>query len=112
VPKNEYDEYCKHTIFEHYLFNCLNGDKLLALGIGSLFNHSDSPNVDYRVDSTAGVITYKTSKQVKQGDELFIYYGSNLWFSDVNKDRSNTDSDSDDSTGESDFITAFNLVDE
>jgi len=40
VPKVQYDEHCKYTIFEEYLFNCPDGSKLLALGVGSLFNHS------------------------------------------------------------------------
>lgn len=40
VPKAQYDEHCKHTVFEEYLFNCSDGSKLLALGVGSLFNHS------------------------------------------------------------------------
>jgi len=40
VPKEQYDAHCKHTVFEEYLFNCPDGSKLLALGVGSLFNHS------------------------------------------------------------------------
>ncbi len=40
----------RHTVLEHYLFNAKDGDMLLALGLGSLFNHSRRPNLDYRVD--------------------------------------------------------------
>lgn len=49
VPKSEYEEHVKRTTFEHYVFNCrMRGGVLLCLGLGSLFNHSDNPNLDYR----------------------------------------------------------------
>ena len=65
-------------------------DLLLALGIGSLFNHSDQPNVDYRVappftgeDANAdpqGRVVYRCSRPIAPGEELCIYYGPDLWF--------------------------------
>jgi hypothetical protein len=45
----------RHTVLEHYLFHTRSGDMLLALGIGSIFNHARKPNVDYRVDSVRQV---------------------------------------------------------
>jgi hypothetical protein len=47
VGRDEYESHMRLTVLEHYLFNDKGGDKLLALGYGSLFNHSRSPNVDY-----------------------------------------------------------------
>ena len=41
---------CRHTIFDSYLFNGHDGEHLLALGLGSLFNHSNQPNLDYHVE--------------------------------------------------------------
>lgn len=39
-------------MLEHYLFHARShGDMLLALGLGSLFNHNHRPNLDYRVDA-------------------------------------------------------------
>mmetsp|Transcript_827 Transcript_827/g.2369 ORF Transcript_827/g.2369 Transcript_827/m.2369 type:complete len:118 (+) Transcript_827:1302-1655(+) len=74
----------RHTILDAYLFNCGDGDRLLSLGVGSLFNHSSrAPNVDYRIDKSALTILYSTSyRAVKAGEELCIYYGDDLWFDD------------------------------
>jgi len=88
VTKASYQEHAKHTVLEHYLFNTPNGDKLLALGYGSIFNHSDSPNVDYRIDKPNLTVNYYASKGVEKGEELFIYYGASLWFEDVNAKKS------------------------
>ena len=48
--------------------------------IGSLFNHSDSPNVSYTIDTATESIRYTTVHAVEPDEELCIYYGSNLWF--------------------------------
>jgi SET domain-containing protein len=86
VTSEEYERHLKHTILEHYLFNARRGGrgdgKLLALGYGSLFNHSSKhPNVDYRVDATNSTITYRSGpRAIPAGVELCISYGCNLWF--------------------------------
>lgn len=105
VHGEEYLEFMKHTVLEHYLFNArskTNGnDKLLALGYGSLFNHAKQPNIDYRVDKTNLCITYMTGyKPICQGEELCITYGSHVWFDD-NADTEDDDSSDDSSSGDS-----------
>jgi hypothetical protein len=110
VPKEEYESHIKHTIFEHYVFNdTTSGNKLLALGYGSLFNHdSYHPNIIYHIYSKQQTIEYKSGAQIIPKDtELCISYGSNLWFDDDDggggvKPKSNDDSsdDDDDTTGE------------
>jgi SET domain-containing protein len=81
----------RFTILEHYLFNDSGGNKLLALGYGSLFNHSRSPNVDYRIGE--GSIAYSSGhKQILQGEELCISYGANLWFDDADGADDSSDS--------------------
>jgi hypothetical protein len=47
---------------------------------GSLFNHSDSPNVTYSIDPATESIRYTTVRAVEPDEELCIYYGPNLWF--------------------------------
>ena len=68
---------------EHYLFNVAGGDKLLALGYGSLFNHSGHPNVDYRVDAANLCIRYLSGHNIQKDEELCISYVENLWFEDA-----------------------------
>jgi SET domain-containing protein len=95
VVKDEYDKYMRFTILEHYLFNADAGDKLLALGHGSLFNHSRQPNVDYRIDSANLCIRYYAGhKAIQKDEELCIYYGDNLWFDDSSLAGSNESSES------------------
>lgn len=109
VRQSEYDKHMKHTILEHYLFNCSNReDRLLALGHGSLFNHdSKTPNVDYRLEENSLLINYYTSHRgAKTGEELCIYYGDDLWFKDGNDDGSDESSSSTSDTDEK-GITAF-----
>ncbi|GMI48847.1 hypothetical protein TrCOL_g5990 [Triparma columacea] len=100
VPKSSYDSHAKHTVLEHYLFNCKDGDRLLALGYGSIFNHSDPPNVDYRLDKVGMVIRYFAGRDVKIGEELCIYYGANLWFEEVGGSRSKVEEESESSDDE------------
>lgn len=55
---------------------------LLALGVGSLFNHSQHPNLDYRIDDQNQLIRYIAACDIKAEEELTIFYGDNLWFTD------------------------------
>jgi SET domain-containing protein len=73
VPKAEYDNHMKYTLLEHYLFNLKSGDKLLALGVGSMFNHRDPPSVDYRVDGERVLIEYIACRDIEVGEEMYIY---------------------------------------
>ena len=105
ITKEEYEKHGQHTILEHYLFNCRDGDRLLALGHGSLFNHdSKLPNVEYKLNKAALEISYYSGhKVILKGDELCIFYGNKLWFNDGcshNADRSNEST----SSGESQDI--------
>ncbi|KAG8983199.1 hypothetical protein FRB90_006232, partial [Tulasnella sp. 427] len=52
----------------------------LALGLGSMMNHDESPNVSYSLVRETKCIKFITVKPVQTGDELCIYYGSKLWF--------------------------------
>ncbi|KAK4051644.1 tRNA-specific adenosine deaminase subunit tad3 [Microbotryomycetes sp. JL201] len=56
------------------------GGMALALGLGSLFNHSATPNVSFELDTVGYAIHYKTFKRVNAGDELCIYYGHQAKF--------------------------------
>jgi SET domain len=85
VSSEQYETHMKFTILEEYLFNDRQtGNNLLALGYGSLFNHSRHPNVSYKVHSADQTIEYTSGFQlIEKGTELCISYGSNLWFDDA-----------------------------
>ncbi|TDL23140.1 hypothetical protein BD410DRAFT_747098 [Rickenella mellea] len=52
----------------------------LALGLGSLFNHSDNPNVQFSIDTSTESIRYTTTRRIEADEELCIFYGHKLWF--------------------------------
>jgi len=52
----------------------------LALGWGSLYNHSNKPNVSFSIDTSSESITYTTCRDVEPDEELCIFYGHQLWF--------------------------------
>lgn len=80
ISKEQHDVHCVHTELNNYTFKCPNGDYFLALGLGSLFNHHDPPNVDYRVDGINQIIRYYAASNIEKDEELCIYYGPRLWF--------------------------------
>ncbi|KAF8916980.1 cytidine deaminase-like protein [Mucidula mucida] len=86
---DEYENHGKHTILDHYTFKWRDGRMALALGLGSLFNHSDVPNVSYELDHSTDSIRYITTRVIESGQELCIFYGHPLWFSDANGSSQN-----------------------
>jgi hypothetical protein len=114
VSKEEYDGHGMHTIMKEYCFNLPNGDKMMPLGYGGLFNHSSvKPNVDYRLDREGACVRFYSGGSITRGSELFIYYGDKLWFVDaeaeeakrLKKENCAESSDDDDS----DFMSRMNL---
>ena len=56
---------------------------LLALGVGSLFNHSQTPNLDYRIDHNQLTIKFFAAHDIVPDEEFTIFYGNKLWFEDA-----------------------------
>ncbi|KAH6911373.1 cytidine deaminase-like protein [Coprinopsis sp. MPI-PUGE-AT-0042] len=52
----------------------------LALGLGSIFNHHDPPNVSFSLDTSTDSIRYTTTRDIQPAEELCIFYGHKLWF--------------------------------
>jgi SET domain-containing protein len=63
----------------------------LALGLGSMFNHSNKPNVGFQRDFDNKVIRYTTLREIQPNEELCISYGSNLWFPDMEQQPNGPD---------------------
>ncbi|OCH90027.1 hypothetical protein OBBRIDRAFT_879482 [Obba rivulosa] len=96
----EYEEHGKHTVLDHYTFKWRDGRMALALGLGSLFNHSSAPNVSYTIDPATESIRYTTTRRIREGEELCIFYGHNLWFDPMDSEPVNaTAEETDDGWG-------------
>jgi uncharacterized protein len=62
-----------------YVFTSVTeGDVLLVLGHGMLYNHSENPNVEY-VQDDPSTITFRALRRVRPDDELTIDYGEEWW---------------------------------
>ncbi|KAI0755242.1 hypothetical protein C8Q80DRAFT_1266723 [Daedaleopsis nitida] len=83
LTAQEYAEHGRHTVLDHYTFVWRDGRMALALGLGSLFNHAQRPNVSYTIDYATESIQYTTSRRILPDEELCIFYGHKLWFDPV-----------------------------
>lgn len=76
------------TVLHDYYF-VWNGDgAAVALGLGSLYNHSPTPNLDYEMDYAFDQIRFSAGRDIAAGEELLIDYqaGSEratIWFDPV-----------------------------
>jgi len=61
----------------------LRGYRVLDIVSGSLFNHSQTPNVTFSLDPATESIRYTTTREVAPDEELCIFYGRKLWFGDA-----------------------------
>jgi len=54
------------------------GDVVLVLGYGMLYNHSSNPNVEY-VQDEPSTMMFIALRAVRPGEELTIDYGEEWW---------------------------------
>lgn len=59
------------------------GRAAIVLGMGSLLNHSDTPNVEYQPNFDELEIEFVASCDIVEGEELTIDYELELWFDPV-----------------------------
>ncbi len=63
------------TIFNHYIYPWRSTRSgCLVLGYGSLYNHSFSPNADWKQNFKANTMVYKATKSIKKGEEITVNY--------------------------------------
>lgn len=64
----------EQTIFDHYVFDWDETHEALALGYGSLCNHSYEPNVKVDFEVLEKNIIFTARRDIQIGEELFINY--------------------------------------
>ncbi|OGE31569.1 hypothetical protein A3C59_02655 [Candidatus Daviesbacteria bacterium RIFCSPHIGHO2_02_FULL_36_13] len=73
-----------NLLFEYYFW--MDDFIVLALGYGSLYNHSKNPNCKYKINREKKTITFTAIKDIKKDEEIvFNYKGTTnpktpLWF--------------------------------
>lgn len=66
------------TLRDYVFTSVKDGDIVLALGYGMLYNHSAEPNVEYEQEDPSE-ISYYALRTVQPGEELTIDYGEEWW---------------------------------
>ncbi|RPA95584.1 SET domain-containing protein [Choiromyces venosus 120613-1] len=93
LHKEQFDNYIQHSLLLHYSYNwpiaCETPGKYtihqaVVLGLGSMFNHSSiRQNIGWKRNLEKEVIVYTALRDIAEGEELLISYGSHLTFEDV-----------------------------
>jgi SET domain-containing protein len=65
------------NILNDYVFKLDDEHSMIAFGFGSLFNHSDDPLIEYKVEKDR--VIYSSIKDIYPGQEIFISYGTDWW---------------------------------
>ena len=68
---------CEATILNDYVYAWPEEGRprAVSLGIGSLFNAGDAPNVDVEIDVAAKSLIFRAIRPVEPGQELILDYG-------------------------------------
>lgn len=82
INKNYLPNLCVNAVRLHFkkiIFNAFsfNNRRCILLFLGSRFNHSCVPNVDYSKKKTDKHAVFKTTRIIEKGEELFISYADN-----------------------------------
>ncbi|MGG0656410.1 SET domain-containing protein [Rummeliibacillus pycnus] len=84
-PNREW-KYLKKTVLFYYCFYWGDDDTAIVLGLGSLFNHSYTPNITFYNNEENSSVDFYALRDIKEGEELTINYNgetddkSPLWF--------------------------------
>ena len=70
----EHERFLETSILRNYYYLWDERSFALALGYGSLYNHSLHANVDFKCDFETQTITYTAAKPIRRGDELTVNY--------------------------------------
>jgi SET domain-containing protein len=74
------------SVLEHYVYDWEDGAYAVALGAGSIFNHSYAPNAHYRKRAAQLQLEYYALVDIEAGAEVLINYNGDprdltpLWF--------------------------------
>jgi len=79
-------ELIDRTVFSGYYYEWGEGEGALALGFGSLYNHSYRPTARYDPAEAGPVLVISATRRINPGTEITINYNGNprsrkrLWF--------------------------------
>jgi SET domain-containing protein len=85
VPRSQ-GAVIRQTTIDNYAFEWGGGSLAIALGHGSLYNHSYSPNAEYDQDTKNRSMRFTAVRPIRKGEQITINYNGSpdcrdpLWF--------------------------------
>lgn len=74
IPAREGKRWLDDDVMNHYTYDWGYGRSAIATGTAELYNHSDTPNVDFEIDTDEGEIVFRALRDIDANEELFIRY--------------------------------------
>jgi len=70
-------KHCEKTLLAYYIYPWRSTrGAAVVLGYGSIYNHSYSPNADWKQNFRDTTMVYRAIKPIKRGEEITINYNS------------------------------------
>jgi len=66
---------------DDYYFYAAKRKYAIFTGFGSIYNHSNDPNADYKLNLKRKVATITAAETIQKSEEIFVSYGK-YWFKD------------------------------
>lgn len=90
LTKEDYSLVKQTTLLNYYFLNEEEDRSAIALGYGSLYNHSYTPNATYQKHLDEGYIDFVALTDIKASDEITVNYNygnpddkSSLWIKSI-----------------------------
>lgn len=85
IPGEQAKEIVRGYVLYEYYFEWKRDSIAIALGYGSLYNHSEKPNAIFEPDYKNQYIIFKSTKDIPSGEEILVdYHAGNpdekVWF--------------------------------
>lgn len=75
VPKNDVSNLKESILVNYYFYYGAKNERLaIALGFGSIYNHSYEPNATYKKKPKEKVIDFIALRDIKKGEEITVSY--------------------------------------
>ncbi|HBB76249.1 MAG: hypothetical protein A2186_01515 [Candidatus Levybacteria bacterium RIFOXYA1_FULL_41_10] len=88
IPKHDFSSLRESVLVTYFFYFGKKKERLVvALGFGSIYNHSYQPNAKYKINHTEKTIDFTALRDIEKDDEITVNYNSGnskdkspLWF--------------------------------